>query len=261
LLQEEKARREGVDMDCSDDEDDALQPFDNKKFKCSWKREMKESHPIDVRKAKGLGKEPPRLSKHADASNMTMDQIFDCSSWPRKYQEDVIVPTMNDQLHEMKVRPTSMGELKALEGIWNVIALHPTCEVPDFWSEKPRSVVWNPPNLTPIMSRKRHVRLMKVLRIAKPSLAPAYKDPMWELRTFQGAWNDNMAGEFYPSWLSCGDESMSQTIDPCNCPGWVVLDRKPRPKGNEYSTTADALCHVLFHAEIGIMRHGGFSSS
>ena len=61
--------------------------------------------------------------------------------------------------------------------------------------------------------------------------------------------NTNMEQEYISSWIVCVDESMVVFHNPY-APGWITIDRKPHPFGNEYHTTADAETGILFFIEI-----------
>eukprot|EP00957_Ditylum_brightwellii_P102193 7790086-Ditylum_brightwellii.AAC.1 len=49
---------------------------------------------------------------------------------------------------------------------------------------------------------------------------PSYKDRFWEVQQMVQAWNNHMKENFYPSWISCLDESMSIWLTKLTCPGW-----------------------------------------
>ena len=61
--------------------------------------------------------------------------------------------------------------------------------------------------------------------------------------------NHNMNNKFNPAWMVCVDESMVVFYNKY-VPGWVAVNRKPHPLGNEYHTTACCESKVIFCIEL-----------
>ena len=64
------------------------------------------------------------------------------------------------------------------------------------------------------------------------------------------AWNDNMAEQFTPSWVSCLDESMSLWMNKYTCPGRMFVPRKPHPFGNEYHSVCCSMSGIMWGIEL-----------
>jgi len=62
--------------------------------------------------------------------------------------------------------------------------------------------------------------------------------------------NNNMAINFSPSWVSCIDESMSKWVGQYTCPGFMVVPRKPWPFGNEYHMIACGESKIIFGVDL-----------
>ena len=58
------------------------------------------------------------------------------------------------------------------------------------------------------------------------------------MRQLQSAFNDHYAQNYLPLYLSCLNESMNTWLNQ-NCPGFMYVEQKPYPYGNEYHTFAD----------------------
>eukprot|EP01082_Thalassiosira_pseudonana_P012650 g11200.t1 g11200 contig5:354636-355736(+) len=57
------------------------------------------------------------------------------------------------------------------------------------------------------------------------------------MRELQDAFNAHHAENYSPSWLSCLDESINTQLNK-NCPGFMIVERKPYPSGNKYHSIA-----------------------
>ena len=99
------------------------------------------------------------------------------------------------------------------------------------------------------MSRNRFETILKSLTFTNDS-PPPFKDPFWQIRNLQKAWNDNMAEVFRSGWITCLDESMSSWMNKYTCPGWMFVPRKPRPFGNEYHSICCGLSCIMFAVEL-----------
>lgn len=105
-----------------------------------------------------------------------------------------------------------------------------------------------PFRLAPYMSRTRFEEILGSLRYTnRPEVA--YHDGFFHMRQLEEAWNENMANEFCPSWISVLDESMMEWFNKY-APGFMCVGRKPHPFGNERHTICCALSSILWRAQI-----------
>ena len=56
--------------------------------------------------------------------------------------------------------------------------------------------------------------------------------------------------KFFPSWITCLDESISKWVGKYSCPGFMCVPRKPWPLGDEYNTIACGTSGVIYQLEI-----------
>ena len=56
--------------------------------------------------------------------------------------------------------------------------------------------------------------------------------------------------KFFPSWITCLDESMSKWVGKYSYPGFMCVPRKPWPLGNEYHTISCGTSGVLYQLEM-----------
>ena len=120
----------------------------------------------------------------------------------------------------------------------------------EFWSMKEINEDEGAPyRFNHLMTRARFDAILHALKLTnrKP---PAYKDLFWEVRQLIECWNTNMDDNFYASWMSCLDESMSKWVSKWTCPGHMCVPRKPWPLGNEYHTIACGVTNILYQAEL-----------
>ncbi len=65
-----------------------------------------------------------------------------------------------------------------------------------------------------------------------------FEDKFHDMRELQHAFNTHYTENYTPLWLSCLDESMKTWLNK-NCPGFMIVERKLHPSGNEYHSIAD----------------------
>ena len=63
------------------------------------------------------------------------------------------------------------------------------------------------------------------------------------------AWNQNMAQQFFPSWINALDEYIMEWFNKC-VPGFMYVVGKLHPFGNEWHTICCALTSILWRAHI-----------
>ena len=63
------------------------------------------------------------------------------------------------------------------------------------------------------------------------------------------AWNENMAQQFFPSWINVLDDSMMEWFNKW-VPGFMCVGRNPHLFGNEWNTICCALTYILWRAQI-----------
>jgi len=183
-------------------------------------------------------------SKFDSPFDRTLLEFFE-AFFPVEFVEDVILPATNDNL---KMQLT-YGEFLRWIGLWFLIATTSGHNRHDFWSINEIDRFSGAPFwLNDLMSRDRFDDILKALTYN--SSKPVYKDKFWEVRPMLEAWNDNMAEQFQPSWISCLDESMSKWMNQFTCPGYIFCPRKPWPFGNEYHTIACGESRICWRTEI-----------
>lgn len=67
----------------------------------------------------------------------------------------------------------------------------------------------------------------------------------WEVQVMLAAWNLNMTLSSIPRWIVCLDKSMSICFQHWMCPGWVFINCKTHPFGNEYNTAWCGLTDIF----------------
>ena len=164
---------------------------------------------------------------------------------PRRFFEEVVLPQTNANLLKASQRPVTFGELLRWIGIWFYMATCKGYSRDDFWSSRPiDEFVGAPTRFNKWMSKRRFDYILGAL-VFHATPPPLCQDRFHFVRELINAWNENMADKFIPSWASCLDESMSVWLAKCTCPGWMCVERKPHPFGNQ--------CHSICCGLSGIM--------
>ena len=157
-------------------------------------------------------------------------------TFPEEYIRSVIIPATNIVLE---------GEQLTLREfyVWLGCRFFIACHVGEYdtrawWSKKPPSR-WEgaPHRLNDIIERNRFEDITRSLRLTNIP-PPTFLDGFYEIRQLHDAFNDYYEENYFPSWLSCLDESMSPWTNKY-CPGYMFVPRKPHPFGNEYHSIAD----------------------
>ena len=167
------------------------------------------------------------------------------------FVKNVIIPQTNNRLEANGFhRDLSYGEFLRWIGVWLLMS---TLHGPDrgaFWSLTDINRFHGAPwRLGDLMSRKRFDAILRSIFYTDQE-KPAYRDKFWEVRQMIVAWNDNMAEQFTPSWVSCLDESMSPWTNKYSCPGWMFVPRKPHPFGNEYHSVCCSMSGIMWGIEL-----------
>ena len=167
------------------------------------------------------------------------------------FVKNVIIPQTNNRLEANGFhRDLSYGEFLRWIGVWLLMS---TLHGPDraaFWSLTDINRFHGAPwRLGDLMSRKRFDAILRSIFYTDQE-KPAYRDKFWEVRQMIVAWNDNMAEQFTPSWVSCLDESMSPWTNKYTCPGWMLVPRKPHPFGNEYRSVCCSMSGIMCGIEL-----------
>ena len=76
-----------------------------------------------------------------------------------------------------------------------------------------------------------------------------YDDGFLQMRQLEEAWNQNMAQQFFPSWINVLDESMMEWFKKWS-PGFMCVGRKLHPFGNEWHSICCAITSILWRAQI-----------
>jgi Transposase IS4 len=161
------------------------------------------------------------------------------------YIKKVLLPKTNETLKPV----LTYGEFLRWIGLWLLMSTADGCLRREFWS------IWEvdifkvvPFGLNLFMDRNRFEDILPSIRyIDKASTQP---DKFYEVSKLIKAWNDNMAENFQPSWISCLDESMSVWTNPHTCPGYMYVPRKPWPFGNEYHTIRCGKSTIMYAIEL-----------
>jgi hypothetical protein len=99
------------------------------------------------------------------------------------------------------------------------------------------------------MSKNRFNNILKALQYTDKA-PPPYSDKFQQVRQMVKGWNNNVAKNFHPGWISCLDESMSSWKNEWTCPGWIFVHRKPHPMGNEYHSVCCGLSNMVWAIEL-----------
>jgi hypothetical protein len=99
------------------------------------------------------------------------------------------------------------------------------------------------------MSRSRFDEIAHCLRYTNDA-PPTYCDWFFEIQKLVKAWNENMAVNFSPGWISCLDESMLTWANKYTCPGYMFGPRKPWPFGNKFHTIDCGVSEILYNLEL-----------
>ena len=101
--------------------------------------------------------------------------------------------------------------------------------------------------LNRIMSRNRFDYIISALRFTNREVP--YEDDFLQMCQLEESWDQNMAQQFFPSWINDLDESMMEWFNKW-APGFMCVVRKPHPLGNEQHTMCYALASILWRAQI-----------
>lgn len=208
-----------------------------------------DSHTIDAR---GIPKTPPAIVSHANPSHLDELGFFRIMI-PESFIKEKIIPLTSDRLIGIGKMPVLYGEFLRWLGLWLIIGLNPAVDTrSQFWASEadsePNPLFGSVPSFSKWMSRHRFEDILSCLALNDQQPPGAPKDRFWMIRELITAFNKNMSDEFYPSWLTCLDESMAAYLN-TYCPGWTCVERKPHKFGNEIHTIACALTHIIFHME------------
>lgn len=166
--------------------------------------------------------------------------------FPKGFLESVVIKETNKKLD----KKMSCGEFYVWIGLWFFMGTTYFGDRREFWSTKAIDAFQGTPfRFNDFMSRNRFENILAALTLTNQR-APIYTDRFWEVRQLIGEWNSNMKMKFFPSWISCLDESMSKWVGKYSCPGFMCVPRKPWPLGNEYHTIACGTSGVLYQMEL-----------
>ena len=215
----------------------------NMQFFSEWKHSGSCYHCLE-----GGHKNKARINFNTDVKP-TIQQLFEIF-FSKPFVIGTIIPQMNKQLQEEKHHPVSYGECLHWISLWFLVAAINGPEHQEFWSLG--EIDWfagAQMRLGTHMSKKRFDTILKALSITSHD-PPAFRDHFWEICEILKAWNENMMEQFTPSWVSCLDESMSTWTDKYGCSGWMFVQCKPWPFGNEYHMVCCSLSGILWQMEI-----------
>ena len=117
---------------------------------------------------------------------------------------------------------------------------------PDWWSMTTPSMDKGAPfRLNRIMSCNHFDSILIVLRFTNREVP--YEDGFFQMRQLEGAWNQNMAQKFFPSWINVLDDSMMDWFNKW-APGFMCVGRKPHPFVNEHHAICFNLTSIMWRA-------------
>ncbi|KAL3773990.1 hypothetical protein ACHAWO_004625 [Cyclotella atomus] len=156
---------------------------------------------------------------------------------PEKFIQQVMIPETNKHLE---------GERLTLSEFyrWLGCRYFAACFVgvspfTAWWSSKEIDQFEGAPfRLNCVMSYSRFNAIDKAIRYTNVPPPTEFEDKFHDVRQMIDAFNQHYEDNYTPSWLSCLDESMNTWLNK-NCPGFMVVPRKPHPEGNECHTIAD----------------------
>ena len=201
-----------------------------------------------VMDGRGMREETKPRMAGVDNPSVLSELDYALKFLPTDFMKNVLLPATNQELVLNGKKPTTMPEFLGWLGMWIVISLHPGYNKRDFFNKDDRTYCWNPPYLGNFMSRNRFEAISAAIKLSNDPV-PAHRDRFFWIRKMCAAFNAETKKVFVPGWLNVVDESMAEFSDPY-APGWGVVSRKPHPMGNEYHTTADCFCRVIFHIEM-----------
>jgi hypothetical protein len=103
------------------------------------------------------------------------------------------------------------------------MSFYPGINRSEFWSAPDNDIFRMFPRLNRMMARDRFEEILRCFNLTDEKAPPATKrDPFWQIRPFQKAWNSHNREHFDSCWLSCMDESMNVDTNPFN-PGHIHL--------------------------------------
>lgn len=167
--------------------------------------------------------------------------------FPIGYIKEVVITETNKKLsHKM-----TYGEFLRFLGCWLIMSCYEgILRSRDWWSLKTISMHEGAPfRLHEWMSRKRFEVILGNLVYTNYAVSSIH-DPYFLRQQMEMEWNNHMTTVFEPSWVSVLDESMQVWFNQWSCPGWMYVERKTQPFGNELHTIACCQSGILFHAEM-----------
>ena len=228
-----RLRSEGVEVD---DEDVAPENITTTPQTCAGKWEKPRTCPrrSDVNVSNQSGNWKAKAWSHI----ARMDE-FSCfrMCMPEQFIRDTIIPATNKKILG---DPLTLSEFYK----WLGIRFYMACFVGVtpinlWWSTKDVDRYEGAPfRLNDIMSLNRFRNIDSAMCYTDIPSPTEYTDKFHQVRQMLDAFNDHMEESYSPSWLNCLDESMNSWLDK-NCPGFMVVPRKPHPFGNEYHTIVD----------------------
>jgi len=201
---------------------------------------------IDPRRAAGLREDGPSVNFDGGEVGSSNECRFFLEFMPMKFIETVVIPTSNLAYPGLNL---TLGEFIRYLGVSMLIASYPTVATARFWSNEAQSMYSTHPTIPAnIMTRARYLQISGSLKLTNETAD--YSDPFLAVRKLIDAWNANMDDKFTPGYLSCLDESMVEWLNRLTCPGFMWVQRKPHPYGNEYHTIADAASKIIYRVEL-----------
>ena len=197
------------------------------------------------RKSLGLQDQQPKVN-FPSALVPTLVDLFELF-FPKKFIEQVMIPQMNQKT---QLGPIHYGEFIRWCGIWHLMSM---CQGPqrhEYWRNAEIDYFSGAPfRLGEFMSRNRFDDILSSLTLTNVP-PPPFVDKFHNIRLIADRWNQNMAENFSPAWITCLDESMSVVTNKYTCPGFMFVPRKPHPFGNEWHSICCGVTGVMFAVEL-----------
>lgn len=123
-------------------------------------------------------------------------------------------------------------------GLWTVMASNVISNRKAYWHQLHGFPFGPNFNFAEVMSLKRFEWITKMHIFQIPGSTSTQIDPLFQIRDYLKAYNDNLVKAISPGKHICIDESMNQWLGR-GCPNIKKIPRKPHSIGQEFKTIAD----------------------
>jgi hypothetical protein len=132
----------------------------------------------------------PSIVGMPEPGNVATPEVFMNLFFPTEWWRTKVLPAWNLRLAERRRIPVTEGESLVWRGLWRWKSLETRYKRDDFWDTvSPRDNFWNPPRFGEYMARNRFKDLTTTFSLRAPDIDSTRKDPFWEIREMQTAFN------------------------------------------------------------------------